>query len=123
MPGAVPELAPAQVALLRIVAQRLAGPRCPDPAAAVRWLGAAQGQDLPGALTSVALRTADRGRAPVEAALAAGEVVRSWPMRGTLHLVPAAVLGWLLSLTGARLLAGAARRRAGLGLDDATCER
>ena len=43
----------------------------------------------PGALTSVALRTPGGGRSDVEAALDAGDVVRSWPMRGTLHLVVA----------------------------------
>jgi hypothetical protein len=109
-----------EVALLRLVAQRVAGPRFADAAAAVRGLLAVQGQDLPGALTSVALRTADRTRAGVEAALDAGAVVRSWPMRGTLHLTPAEDLPWMLDLLGPRVLAGAARRRevVGLTLDD-----
>ena len=109
-----------EVALLRIVAQRLAGPRCATPTDAVRWLTAVQGQELPGALTSVALRSDGAGRADVEAALTAGEVVRSWPMRGTLHLVAAADLHWMLDLLGPRVLAVAAPRRAivGLTLDD-----
>ncbi len=109
-----------EVALLRLVAQRVAGPRFADAAAAVRGLLAVQGQDLPGALTSVALRTADRTRVGVEAALDAGAVVRSWPMRGTLHLTPAEDLPWMLDLLGPRVLAGAARRRevVGLTLDD-----
>jgi hypothetical protein len=75
---------PHEVALLRLVAQRIAGPRPKTPAEVVRRLGAVQGQDLPGALLSVALRTAGGARADVEAALDAGEIVRSWPMRGTL---------------------------------------
>jgi hypothetical protein len=112
-----------ELALLRLVAQRLAGPPDQDPAAAVRRLLAVQGQDYPGALTSVALRTGDRSRAAVEAALDAGRVVRSWPMRGTLHLVPAEDLGWLLTLCGPRVLAGAQTRRARLGLDLGTAER
>src|SRR3712207_2643874 len=90
---------------------------------AVRLLTCVQGQDLPGALTSVALRTAQRTRAGVAAALDAGEVVRSWPMRSTLHLVPAEDLHWLLELCGPRVLAGAARRRAVLGLTEADTER
>src|SRR4051812_10112045 len=114
---------PQEVALLRLVAQRLIGPREPDAAAAVRLLLAAQGQDYPGALTSVALRVDGGSRASVEAALDAGQVVRSWPMRGTLHLVPAEDLGWLLALCGPRVLAGAAKRRATLGLDAADAER
>ncbi|SDY52414.1 Winged helix DNA-binding domain-containing protein [Modestobacter sp. DSM 44400] len=108
----------AEVALLRLVAQRLAGPRPATAGEAVRWLTAVQGQDLPGALTSVALRTVDGTRAGVTAALDRGKVVRSWPMRGTLHLVPAEDLGWMLAVLGPRVLAGAAGRRAALGLTD-----
>ncbi|WP_409330226.1 winged helix DNA-binding domain-containing protein [Trujillonella humicola] len=112
-----------ELALLRLVAQRLAGPPAADAASAVRELLCAQGQGLPGALTSVALRTRDRSLDGVRAALDAGEVVRSWPMRGTLHLVPAPDLRWLLELCGPRVLAGAAKRRAGLGLTEADAER
>src|SRR5918998_3866973 len=106
---------PREVALLRLVAQRVAGPRFPEAAAAVRGLLAVQAQDLPGALTSVALRTPDGSRAGVEAALESGALVRSWPMRGTLHLTPAADLHWMLDLLGSRALAGAAKRRGGGG--------
>jgi hypothetical protein len=77
-----------------------------------------QGQDYPGALTSIALRTAGRRRSDVTAALDAGAVVRAWPMRGTLHLVAAEDLPWLLELLGSRIQAGAATRRARLDLTD-----
>ncbi|GAA1636100.1 crosslink repair DNA glycosylase YcaQ family protein [Georgenia ruanii] len=109
------------VALLRLVAQRVAGPRFAGAGEAVRWLTAVQAQDYAGALAAVSLRTA--GGDGIEAALDDGEVVRSWPMRGTLHLVPAEDLGWMLALTTDRLLAGAARRRAQLGIDDAMVDR
>ncbi|TFV64554.1 winged helix DNA-binding domain-containing protein [Geodermatophilus sp. DF01-2] len=111
------------LALLRLVAQRVASPPPATATEAVRLLTCVQGQDLPGALTSVALRTAQRTRAGVAAALDAGEVVRSWPMRGTLHLLPAEDLPWMLELLGPRALAGAARRRAVLGLTEADTER
>ncbi|PWW20993.1 winged helix DNA-binding protein [Geodermatophilus normandii] len=114
---------PGEVALLRLVAQRVAGPPFPDAAAAVRGLLAVQGQDWPGAVTSVALRTAGRSRAGVEAALDAGDVVRSWPMRGTLHLTAAEDLPWMLDLLGPRVLAGAAKRRAVVGLTEDDLER
>jgi Winged helix DNA-binding domain len=112
-----------ELALLRVVAQRLAGPRPATATEVVRWLTAVQGQDLPGALTSVALRTADGTRAAVTAALDRGEVVRSWPMRGTLHLVPAEDLAWMLDLLGSRVLAGAPTRRDRLGITDGDVER
>jgi hypothetical protein len=44
-------------------------------------------------------------------------------MRGTLHLVASEDLGWILGLFGERSFAAGARRRAQLGLDDATIER
>jgi winged helix DNA-binding protein len=113
---------PHEVALLRLVAQRIAGPPLPDAAAAVRWLTAVQAQDYPGALTSVALRTAGGSRDAVVQALDSGAVVRSWPMRSTLHLVAAEDLGWLLALCGPRVMAGAARRRVQLGLDSAATD-
>jgi hypothetical protein len=111
-----------ELGLLRLVAQRLAGPAQPTAADAVRGLTAVQAQDYPGALTSVALRTAAGCRRGVEAALDAGQIVRSWPMRGTLHLVAADDLGWLLDLLGPRILAGAAGRRERLGLTEADTE-
>jgi hypothetical protein len=112
-----------EVALLRLVAQRLAGPRAATSTETVCWLTAVQAQDLPGALTSVALRTSAGTRAEVTAALDRGEVVRSWPMRGTLHLVAAQDLGWMLELMGSRALAGAPTRRDRLGIGDADVER
>ncbi|MGY2082911.1 winged helix DNA-binding domain-containing protein [Blastococcus sp. SYSU DS0539] len=111
------------VALMRLLAQRLAGPPAPDAAAAVHRLTALQGQDFPGAVAAVALRTAARDREAVLRALDAGTVVRSWPMRGTLHLLPAEDLPWLLALLGPRALAGLSGRRAALGLTDADAER
>ncbi|MEE6295801.1 winged helix DNA-binding domain-containing protein [Georgenia wangjunii] len=112
-----------EVGLLRLAAQRVAGPGWDTPAEAVGWATATQAQDFRGALESVALRTAGGTAADVVAALDAGEVVRSWPMRGTLHLVRAEDLLWVLSLTTERLITGAASRRAELGLDDALIER
>ncbi len=105
------------IGLLRLVAQRVAGPPLADPVAVVDHLLAAQGQDAPGVVRSIALRcagTADQ----VLAAYDTGSIVRSWPMRGTLHTVPARDLGWMLTLMTARPRAAAARRRAALGLDD-----
>jgi hypothetical protein len=112
-----------EVALLRLAAQRLAGLRAATPADAVRRLAAAQGQDCPGAITSIALRTAERRRKDVEVAFDDGEIVRSWPMRGTLHVLAAEDLHWMLELLGTRALAGLAGRRERLALTEADAER
>ena len=111
-----------ELALLRLVAQRIAGPGFATATDAVRWMTAVQAQDHNGVLTSVALRTASRSREGAEHALDAGEVVKSWPMRGTLHLVVAEDLPWMLDLLAPRVVAGAAARRAHLDLDIADLE-
>lgn len=106
-----------EIALLRLAAQRIIGPGFDTAGEVVRHLTAMQGQDLSGAMTSTALRVKGTPRAAVVDAMNAGEVVRSWPMRGTLHLVPAEDLGWMLALTAPRIVKGATRRRTELGLD------
>jgi hypothetical protein len=49
--------------------------------------------------------------------------VRTWVMRGTLHLVPAADVRWLVDLFGPMFIKAGRRRRQELGLDDETCRR
>jgi hypothetical protein len=114
---------PHELALLRLVAQGIAGPRAATAGEVVRRLTAMQGQDYPSALRSVALRTAAGRREDVEAALDDGEVVRSWTMRGTLHLLAAEDLPWQLELSWRRALAAATARHAQLRLTDADVER
>lgn len=113
---------PHEIALLRLAAQQIAGPGFATANEAVGWLTALQAQDHNGVLTSVALRTASGTRQTVEAAFNAGEIVKSWPMRGTLHVVVAEDLPWMLRLLTPRVVAGAATRRAQLGLDTAILE-
>jgi hypothetical protein len=88
------------------------------PAEVVRWMLAMQGQDFPGVKWSVGLRSPGSTDATIEAALAAGEIVRSWPMRGTLHLVAPEDLGWMLAIGRPRMATTAATRRANLGITD-----
>jgi hypothetical protein len=83
---------------------------------------AMQAQDFPGVKWSIGLRQPGATEAAVEAACDAGEIVRSWPLRGTLHLVAAEDLGWLLALTAPRAIASAAGRRASLGITEGDVE-
>jgi hypothetical protein len=84
---------------------------------------AMQAQDFAGAVLAVALRTRSRSRAEVHEALDTGKVVRSWPMRGTLHFVAAEDLQWMLSLTAERSLATSEKYLIQLGLEHQTIER
>ncbi len=116
------KLDPGELARLRLASQRIIGPGFDTAADAVRHMTALQGQDLPGAMASTALRVEGRQRSAVAEAMNPGAVVRSWPMRGTLHLVPAEDLGWMLALTAQRTVKGATRRRRQLGVDDEVLE-
>ncbi len=78
---------------------------------------AMQAQDLPGALWSVGVRTGTT-RAEVLAAWAARAVTRTWPMRGTLHLVESRDLAWTCALLATRSLPASRARCAQLGLGD-----
>ncbi len=77
-----------------------------------------QAQDFPGAKWSVGLRVPGSTDADIEAALATGEIVRSWPMRGTLHFVAPEDLGWMLAISATRQATWATKRRADLGVTD-----
>ena len=88
------------------------------PSEVVGHLGAVQAQDYPSALWAIALRTADATQTEIEQAIANREIVRTWPMRGTLHLVAATDVRWMLSLMATRVISlNAARLEREFGLD------
>lgn len=89
---------------LRLVSQGLVGAGFASVPEAVRTMTAMQAQDLPAALWAVGVRVPGAALADVRGALDRGEVVRSWPMRGTLHLLAPEDLGWILQITSGRLL-------------------
>ncbi len=51
-------------------------------------------------LWSLGARLPGRTLADVNAALEKREAIRTWPMRGTVHLVPPADAHWMLELMG-----------------------
>lgn len=71
----------------RLASQLLEAPA--SPAEVVAHFGALQGQDLPGALLSLALRTPERSLDVVRDAFNGGQLVRGWNQRGTIHVLGA----------------------------------
>lgn len=94
-----------EVSLLRLLAQGVATRPFASVADAARHLTCVQSQQLPAALRALALRSATAAAPPAEA-LATGQLVRGYPMRGTLFLTAAADLAWMTELTRDRQLAG-----------------
>ncbi|MDQ0868470.1 hypothetical protein QFZ70_000943 [Arthrobacter sp. V1I9] len=116
-----------RLASQRLVPMQAAPPVVPDAAASVagtvRWMTAMQAQDLQAALWAVGVRVPGAGLQDVRSALDSGAVVRSWPMRGTLHLVAPEDLHWMLDLTAARLTKSIAARHHELGITWADIEK
>ena len=113
----------AAITALRLERQQITAPALQTPAAVVAAMGAMQAQDYYGTLWAIGLRTARPSLGDVERSLATGQIVRTWPLRGTLHVVAAADVRWMLSLVAPRTIAGAAGRHKELELDSRTFSR
>jgi hypothetical protein len=83
-------------------------------------MGAIQGQDYTGAKWSIGLRMVKTTDAEIENALTNKEILRTWLMRGTLHMVAAKDIRWMLPLFASRIIPGNARRYKELELDEQT---
>ncbi|MCW4384197.1 winged helix DNA-binding domain-containing protein [Salinibacterium sp. SYSU T00001] len=117
------ELSPADARRMRLRAHLLDGSAL-DPAQVVQRAVALQGQDLPAVLRAIAIRSRPGTSVQnVRAAFDRGELVRSWPMRGTLFATTPSHLAALLHFTADRLHRAASRRREQLGLDGTVVER
>jgi hypothetical protein len=103
--------------------QHIAGTRFEHPDEVVRWMGAMQAQDYQQALWAVGLRMRAPTLASVEAALASGSIILTWPLRGTLHFTAAENVRWMLELLAPRRVAADQTRRRQLELDERTLER
>jgi hypothetical protein len=70
----------------------------------VKWMGAVQAQDYYGSLWAIGLRMKSINEAMVEKAIDDRQIVRSWPMRGTLHFTAPEDLRWMLNLLAPRII-------------------
>lgn len=89
-----------------------------DVTAVVDRLLALQGQDWGASRWALGVRAPGIRDSDVIDAFDSGELVRSWPMRSTIHILAARDLRWMQAATNHRVLRDAPKRRAYLGLDD-----
>ncbi len=100
------------------LAPALGTSRAPASAADVaRHVGALQAQDYQSGVWSLGARSG-LTLAQVEQAILDREVVRTWPMRGTIHFVPAEDARWMSRLLAGRPLAALGARYRQLGITD-----
>jgi hypothetical protein len=112
-----------QVRAGRMVSMLLGAPEQRTALEVVRWFGAMQAQDVGSGHWSIGVRCPGSTEADVLASFERGEIVRTWPMRGTIHTVPAADVRWMLELTGTRMHTASQGRRDRLGLTDDDIDR
>lgn len=113
----------AEITHRRLANQLISASDCRRPEEVVTVLGAIQAQDYAGALWSIGLRLQNVTEEDVENAVAERKIVRSWPMRGTLHFVAATDIHWILDLLAPQIVARRIHLARDLELDAATLVR
>jgi hypothetical protein len=112
-----------KIGALRFYNQRISANKFVRSDQTTTWFGAMQAQDYSAVKWAVGLRTQDATQDSVEKAIADKTIIRTWLMRGTLHIATAADVHWMLNLLAPRIIANSATRNRQLELDQAafTC--
>lgn len=112
-----------EMTALRLYNQQISTQRFHQPCEVVHWLGAVQAQDFAGSKWAIGLRLPDTKESDIEKAIADRTIIRTWPMRGTLHFVAAEDIRWMLKLLTPRIISSSARRERQLALNEKTFTR
>lgn len=98
------------IAQARLASQQISQSAAKIPAELVAWFGAVQAQDYAAANWAVGLRLPQSTTSTVERAIAEKSIIRTWTLRGTLHLMAASDVRWMLTLLRPRLYAAVGSR-------------
>jgi Winged helix DNA-binding domain len=107
----------------RLFNHSLSVPQFKKPEDVVKWLGAVQAQDYPGAKWALGLRAQGLKDTAIEQAFNTGKILRTHLLRPTWHFVTPADIRWMLALTAPRVNAISATYYRKLELDDAIFSR
>lgn len=91
------------IASLRLHNQQILNSTLTSPEEAVKWFGAVQAQEYLFSLWALGLRIPGSTEESVKQALIDRKIIRTWPMRGTIHYVPAKDAKWMTALTARRV--------------------
>ena len=123
-PGSFVERVNDRLRRARLGAQLLHQPRYRSAADVVRHLTGVQAQMLPAAELGLHMRSGGLTRARIDRArLRDRSIVRTWAMRGTLHLIASEDHGWLVPLLAEPGIANARRRLAQEGVSPSQTDR
>jgi Winged helix DNA-binding domain len=112
-----------QIAALRLQFQQIQKTNFSSPQALVAYMGAIQAQDYPMSKWAIALRLPEASDAALEAALDAGQLVRTHVLRPTWHIVSGQDVRWMLMLSANRIKSAWASRDRELGIDSVLYNR
>ncbi|HET9412365.1 MAG TPA: winged helix DNA-binding domain-containing protein [Candidatus Saccharimonadales bacterium] len=105
------------ISQLRLHNQRLVGGHFSTPLELVQWFGAVQAQEYYWSLWALGIRLpAGVTEQSVAQAIDDRTIVRTWPMRGTIHYIPAQDVSWMQALLARRVNVKSAYRLKSLNL-------
>ncbi|GAB3931091.1 winged helix DNA-binding domain-containing protein [Larkinella terrae] len=87
-----------EISTYRLHNQQLTQQTLTTPGEVVSWFGAVQAQDYAAGKWAIGNRLPGLTEVDIEQSIADRTVIRTWPMRGTLHFVGAADIHWILEL-------------------------
>jgi len=107
---------PTDIARLRLHHQQISQQSFTKPEEVVRWLVAVQAQDYLNSLWAVGLRLKKSREEDIEQALVDKTIVRTWPLRGTIHYTAPEDVRWMLKYLAPRVIMryGTVHRQVGL---------
>lgn len=91
------------IAYKRLFNQRLLNSKFKNAEEVVSWLGAVQSQEYDGGKWGIGLRIPGSTEKDIEKSIVDRKIVRTWPMRGTIHFVTAADVHWWVKLLAPRI--------------------
>jgi hypothetical protein len=107
----------------RLASQRITTASASTPAGVVTSLGAVQAQEYGQSLWALGLRIEGSTVATIEESIAAGSILRTWPMRGTIHLVPSPDARWMTDRLAGRKVRQMTNVYRNIGLTEAVLSR
>ncbi len=105
------------IALARLVSQKLISDDEIDPAQLVSWFGAMQAQDFPMSRFAIGARLSNYDDGQVAAQIDSGSIIRTHVLRPTWHLVANEDVRWMLDLTSGNIRRQMNSSSKALGLD------
>lgn len=91
------------IAALRLHNQHILQSTLTSPEEVVKWFGATQAQEYLFSLWALGLRVPGSTDEIIKEAIAQRKIIRTWPMRSTIHYVPAEDAAWMTDLMAKRM--------------------